>query len=201
MDQKGNRRLIAMCATAVVGMHGVPVRAVGAEASVERNATGDALPEVRVEARKRQEDARDVPISIVAVRGHQLEESQMFRTGDIVRAIPGMNLQFVNPRATSFSIRGLGNNPASEGLDTSVALYVDGVYLSRPGMLSTDLIDIERIEVLRGPQVTLYGRNATAGVVSPAPPPPGAFANTFEVTTAVDVNALPSVASVDGGRF
>jgi iron complex outermembrane receptor protein len=77
-----------------------------------------------------------------------------------------MQLQFVNPRQTAFSIRGLGNDPASEGLETSVGLYLDGVYISRPGMLTSDLYDIEQITVLRGPQGTLFGRNTTAGALN-----------------------------------
>jgi iron complex outermembrane recepter protein len=124
------------------------------------------LQEVVVSARKRQEDAQSVPISIVAISGDQLERSHAFLAGDIVQSIPDMNFQFINPRQTAFSIRGIGNNPANEGLETSVGLYLDGVYLSRPGMLIADLLDIDHIEVLRGPQGTLFGKNTTAGAVS-----------------------------------
>jgi iron complex outermembrane recepter protein len=124
------------------------------------------LDVIVVTARKRQEKSQDVPISIIAVNGQQLDRSHTQLLTDFVQLIPNMQLQFINPRQTAFSIRGLGNNPASEGLETSVGLYLDGVYISRPGMLTSDLEDIEQITVLRGPQGTLFGRNTTAGALS-----------------------------------
>lgn len=72
----------------------------------------------------------------------------------------------MHARQSSVSIRGLGNNPASDGLEGSVGLYIDNVYLGRPGMAVFDLMDIEQLEVLRGPQGTLFGKNTTAGVIS-----------------------------------
>ena len=107
-----------------------------------------------------------MPISITALSGRQLELSHAYLASEIAQSIPNMQLQFVNPRQAAFSIRGLGNNPASEGLETSVGLYLDGVYISRPGMLTSDLDDIEQIMVLRGPQGTLFGKNTTAGAFS-----------------------------------
>jgi iron complex outermembrane recepter protein len=124
------------------------------------------LDEIVVTARKRQENSQIVPISIIAINGQQLERSDTHFLTEFVQLIPNMQLQFINPRQTAFSIRGLGNNPASEGLETSVGLYLDGVYISRPGMLTSDLDDIEQISVLRGPQGTLFGRNTTAGALS-----------------------------------
>jgi iron complex outermembrane receptor protein len=124
------------------------------------------LDVIVVTARKREERSQDVPISIIALSGKELERSHSYLPAEIIQSIPNMQLQFINPRQTAFSIRGLGNNPASEGLETSVGLYVDGVYISRPGMLTSDLDDIEQITVLRGPQGTLFGRNTTAGALS-----------------------------------
>ena len=129
------------------------------------NPTGE-LAVIVVTARKREERSQDVPISIIALSGKQLDRSHSYLPVEIIQSIPNMQLQFVNPRQTAFSIRGLGNNPASEGLETSVGLYLDGVYISRPGMLTSDLYDIEQITVLRGPQGTLFGRNTTAGALS-----------------------------------
>ncbi len=137
----------------------------GSNAEAISNSTGE-LDDIVVTARKRQENSQDVPISIIAVSGQQLDRSHTYLLTDVVQLIPNMQLQFINPRQTAFSIRGLGNNPASEGLETSVGLYLDGVYISRPGMLTSDLYDIEQITVLRGPQGTLFGRNTTAGALS-----------------------------------
>ncbi|MFL6603460.1 MAG: TonB-dependent receptor [Steroidobacteraceae bacterium] len=124
------------------------------------------LDVIVVTARKREERSQDVPISIIALGGKQLERSHSYLPAEIVQSIPNMQLQLVNPRQTAFSIRGLGSNPASEGLETSVGLYLDGVYISRPGMLTSDLYDIEQITVLRGPQGTVFGKNTTAGALS-----------------------------------
>ena len=124
------------------------------------------LDAIVVTARKREERSQDVPISIITLSDQELERSHAYLAAEIVQSIPNMQLQFVNPRQTAFSIRGLGSNPASEGLETSVGLYLDGVYISRPGMLTSDLYDIEQLTVLRGPQGTLFGRNTTAGALS-----------------------------------
>lgn len=134
-------------------------------AEATSNPVGE-LENIVVTARKRQENSQDVPISIIAVNGEQLDRSHTHLLTEFVQLIPNMQLQFTNPRQTAFSIRGLGNNPASEGLETSVGLYLDGVYISRPGMLTSDFDDIEQISVLRGPQGTLFGRNTTAGALS-----------------------------------
>jgi iron complex outermembrane receptor protein len=66
----------------------------------------------------------------------------------------------------SFAVRGLGNNPASDGLEGSVGVYLDNVYLARPGMAAFDALDIQQLELLRGPQGTLFGKNTTAGVLN-----------------------------------
>jgi hypothetical protein len=95
-------------------------------AEVVSNPTPE-LDVIVVTARKRQENSQDVPISIIAMNGQQLDRSHTHFLTEFVQLIPNMQLQFINPRQTAFSIRGLGNNPASEGLETSVGLYLDGV--------------------------------------------------------------------------
>ena len=75
-------------------------------------------------------------------------------------------MQFSNPRQSSIAVRGLGNNPANDALESSVGVYLDNVYLGRPGMANLDLIDIEQVSLLRGPQGTLFGKNTTAGVLA-----------------------------------
>ncbi len=75
-------------------------------------------------------------------------------------------MAFLNPRQSSVAVRGLGNNPASDGLEYSVGVYLDNVYLGRPGMAVFDLLDIAQLELLRGPQGTLFGKNTTAGLLN-----------------------------------
>jgi iron complex outermembrane recepter protein len=85
---------------------------------------------------------------------------------DLNQRMPSLNVEFGNPRQTSLAVRGLGNNPANDGLESSVGVYLDDVYLGRPGMVSQDLVDIDQVSLLRGPQGTLFGKNTTAGVLN-----------------------------------
>jgi iron complex outermembrane receptor protein len=125
-----------------------------------------ALDEVVVNARKREEKAIEVPISISTVTGATLERDQDYAIQDLAEKVPNLLVAPSNPRQTSISIRGLGKNSANDGLETSVGVYVDGVYLSQPGETAFDLTDIDHVEVLRGPQGTLFGKNNTGGVVN-----------------------------------
>ena len=159
----GARHVVFFALVVICGSILAPGARVNAEAISNPTAELDVIV---VTARKREERSQDVPISIIALSGKQLERSHSYLPAELAQSIPNMQLQAVNPRQTAFSIRGLGSNPASEGLETSVGLYIDGVYISRPGMLTSDLYDIEQITVLRGPQGTLFGRNTTAGALS-----------------------------------
>lgn len=122
--------------------------------------------EVTVTARRQQERAQDVPIPLSVLSGRALEEKGTYTLEDVQRQIPSVVAFNSNPRNSSVGIRGIGVSTASDGLDTSVGFYFDGVYLGRPGMALSDLIDIESFEVLRGPQGTLFGRNTSAGVIN-----------------------------------
>ncbi len=122
--------------------------------------------DIVVTARKVREKIQDVPLAITAIGGDQLRENDHIRLEDLNQLVPSTNAVITNGHQTSISIRGLGNNPGSDGLENSAGVFVDGVYLGRPGMAAADLIDIKQIEVLRGPQGTLFGKNTTAGAVN-----------------------------------
>jgi len=123
------------------------------------------IPTIIVTAQRRNENVQDVPIAVSAVTGQQLEMAGITNTLDIGRAVPSLIVTqtagYVLPR-----IRGVGNSVVGAGYEGGVATYVDGVYLAAApaGLLS--LNNIEQIEVLKGPQGTLFGRNATGGLVS-----------------------------------
>jgi iron complex outermembrane receptor protein len=134
----------------------------------------DKLEEVVVSARKRAENLQDVPISVSEVSGVELQDRAVVRVQDILSNMPNVSTDIQTPRQASLSIRGLGRNPANDALESSVAVFLDGVYLGRPGMMVADLVDLDRIEVLRGPQGTLFGKNATAGVINILTTPPAA---------------------------
>lgn len=124
-----------------------------------------SLGEVIITARRRNETAQEVPIPISIIGGAQVEESGAFNVNRLKELVPSVQLYSSNPRNTGINIRGLGSpyGLTNDGLDPGVGFYVDGVYYSRPAAATLDFIDIERIEVLRGPQGTLFGKNTTAG--------------------------------------
>ncbi len=131
--------------------------------ALEQDAT---LGTVTVNARRREETAQDVPTPISVLSSKTLESQRIYRVQDLQQLVPSTNVAYVHARQSSISIRGLGNNPASDGLEGSVGIYLDNVYLGRPGMAVFDLLDVEQLEVLRGPQGTLFGKNTTAGVLN-----------------------------------
>ncbi|MFJ2528252.1 TonB-dependent receptor [Pseudomonas helmanticensis] len=129
-------------------------------------ANSSLLETVTVTTRRREESSQDVPTPMSVVSGQNLETQRVYRIQDLQQLVPSVNVAYMHARQSSVSIRGLGNNPASDGLEGSVGLYIDNVYLGRPGMAVFDLMDIEQLEVLRGPQGTLFGKNTTAGVIN-----------------------------------
>ncbi|UWF49581.1 TonB-dependent receptor [Pseudomonas sp. N3-W] len=129
-------------------------------------ADSSQLETVTVTTRRREESSQDVPTPMSVIGGQALETQRVYRIQDLQQLVPSVNVAYMHARQSSVSIRGLGNNPASDGLEGSVGLYIDNVYLGRPGMAVFDLMDIEQLEVLRGPQGTLFGKNTTAGVIN-----------------------------------
>ena len=123
------------------------------------------LEEIVVTSRRRSEVLQDVPIAISVVGSAQIQESGAFNVGRVKELIPSVQMYTSNPRNTGVNIRGIGSpfGLTNDGLDPGVGYYVDGVYYARPAAATLDFIDIERIEVLRGPQGTLFGKNTTAG--------------------------------------
>ncbi|WP_116091948.1 TonB-dependent receptor [Sphingomonas crusticola] len=126
---------------------------------------GDA-GEIVVTARHQVERAQDVPVALSVLSGAGLERTGAFTLADVQQQTPSLTAFNSNPRNSSVAIRGIGVSSASDGLDSSVGVYIDNVYLGRPGMALADLIDVDRVEVLRGPQGTLFGRNSSAGVLN-----------------------------------
>jgi iron complex outermembrane receptor protein len=135
-------------------------------AGAEGSDTALAGAEVVVTARHQVERAQDVPVALSVVSGSNLERTGAYTIADLQQQTPSLTAYNSNPRNSSTAIRGIGVSSASDGLDTSVGIYVDNVYLGRPGMALADLVDVDRVEVLRGPQGTLFGRNSSAGVIN-----------------------------------
>jgi len=127
---------------------------------------GDAIV---VTARRREESSQEVPIALSVVSAQTLERSGNFTLNQVQQLVPSLQVTSTNPRNSNINIRGLGANSAvaaGDGLEYGVGFYVDGVYYGRPGQSQFDLIDLQQIEVLRGPQGTLFGKNTTAGALN-----------------------------------
>ena len=135
------------------------------EAPLVESKPGNELPTIIVTARRGEEAAQAVPLSMVVLEGDELERAGLSAATSLPERVSGLVVMAPNPRLTSFSIRGLGSNTQNDGIESSVGLFMDGVYLGRSGFSVFDLVDIERIEVLRGPQGTLFGKNTTAGAI------------------------------------
>lgn len=159
------------------------------------------IEEVRVTSRRREELAQEVPIPITVVSGDLVADTGGFNVNRIKELIPSVQLYSSNPRNTALSIRGQGTTfgLTNDGIDPGVGYYVDGVFFSRPAATTLDFIDVERLEVLRGPQGTLYGKNTTAGAFNVTTLKP-MFENgaQFEVN-AGNFNFVQSKGTVTGG--
>lgn len=127
--------------------------------------TENVLVEVVVSSRRRIEKVQDVPIAVSVITGKQAEQAGAFNVNRIKELVPSVQLYSSNPRNTGINIRGLGSTfgLTNDGIDPGVGFYVDGVYYARPAATTLDFIDVDQIEVLRGPQGSLFGKNTTAG--------------------------------------
>ncbi|MBB3222019.1 TonB-dependent receptor [Pseudoduganella umbonata] len=125
-----------------------------------------AVQTVLVTTRRRVESSQSVPTPMTVLGDDVLEGSRIYRVQDLQQLLPSTTINYVHARQLSFAVRGLGNNPASDGLEGSVGIYLDNVYLARPGMAAFDALDVQQLELLRGPQGTLFGKNTTAGVLN-----------------------------------
>jgi len=167
----GPDRLLLLAAALAASVVAGPALAqhVLAAATTDTVATDSGVTElgdVVVTARRQSERAIDVPIALSALSGDDMAKTGAFTLDDIQAQVPSFTAYQSNARNSSIGIRGIGVSSAADGLDTSVGVYIDGVYLGRPGMALGDLIDIDQVEILRGPQGTLFGRNSSAGVVN-----------------------------------
>jgi len=122
------------------------------------------LEEILVTAQKREENLNEVPISIATFGAEALKQSGIKELSDIGEYIP--NLEFSGGDGGTITIRGVGSSSRNIGFDSRVGVYVDGVYMGQSPAANQDILDLERVEVLRGPQGTLFGKNAVAGAIN-----------------------------------
>ncbi len=123
------------------------------------------LESVTVTAQKREESLQDVGISVAAISAAELGQLGASRSVDIAQQVPAMQYSTWTPAFTTFSLRGVSQNNFQDNLEAPVAVYMDGAYVASMNAINGQMFDLERIEVLRGPQGTLFGRNATGGLI------------------------------------
>ena len=144
MSKKLNKRNLAIAvatASATALLVGSP-----------QNASAQLLEEVLVTAQKREQSIQDVGISITALSGSQLDALQLDNMQEISQQIPGLQLQTFTPAFTIFNLRGVSQNNFTDNLEAPIAVYVDDVYVSSMNAVGMQMFDMDRLEVLRGPQ-------------------------------------------------
>ena len=132
-----------------------------------------AIDEIIVTANKREQTLQDIPVSVTVTTGDTISKAAIQDIIDLQSVVPTLRVsQLQSSTNTSFAIRGFGNGSNNEGIEPSVGVFIDGVYRSRAGSSISDLPRLERVEVLSGPQSILFGKNASAGVISIVTPKP-----------------------------
>jgi iron complex outermembrane recepter protein len=191
--------LIAMLAATAALPAAAQTAAAQAAAAVE---DGEAIPEIIVTAQKRDQRLQDVPIAITAFGAEALLERNVANVSSVGMLTPNVNLDGGTPfsgssAVLSATIRGIGSDDFAFNIDPGVGIYLDGVFLARTVGANQDLLDVERIEVLKGPQGTLFGRNTIGGAISIVTRNPGdEFKMVGDLTTG-SFNLLRARMSVD----
>jgi iron complex outermembrane recepter protein len=168
------RRMLALASVSFLALAGAahaadtPAAKAPAQADTQADEAAPAPDQhdVVVYARKRAESAQSVPIPITTLSAAELTRDNLVNFTDFQSKFPAFSVYLTNPKQLNLGIRGIGNNGFNtDGIDGSVGIFVDGVYTGRQGMVSSDFNDIADVELLRGPQGTLFGKNTTAGAV------------------------------------
>ncbi|MFN4184875.1 MAG: TonB-dependent receptor [Hyphomonas sp.] len=159
----------ALRAVLCLGVGLTALSAVAAPAFAQESETEDTrtMQTVTITATKREQTLQDVPIAVSVVDDTTIERAAIVDLNDLQSLIPSLRVgQLQSSANTNFIIRGFGNGANNAGIEPSVGVFIDGVYRSRSASQISDLPNIQRVEVLRGPQSTLFGKNASAGVIS-----------------------------------
>lgn len=183
-----NKKLGLIVATA----NGLILGAASSQAQV--------LEEVVVTAQKREEVAQDVGISITAMSGSSMDALGLDNTQEITQQVPGLQLQTFTPAFTVFNLRGVSQNNFADNLEAPVAVYLDDAYVASMNAIGQQMFDMDRMEVLRGPQGTLFGRNATGGLIHYVTKKPTEdYLNGYMETTAASFGSYQVEGAIGGG--
>lgn len=159
-----------LAASAIALLYASPALAQEAPAPTtptQEETAGNDSDDIIVTATKREQTLQDVPISVSVTSSATIEKAQIRDLIDLQSVVPSLKVaQFNAAGQTNFIVRGFGNGNGNDGIESSVGVFIDGVYRSRSASALDDLPEIERVEVLRGPQSTLFGKNVSAGAIS-----------------------------------
>ena len=154
-------RPLAMMVALSIGMNAGLVNAQEQEAEEDEN---KGLETIIITAQKRAQNLQEVPVAVTAINGSELAQSVIKDVFDLRTNVPSLaTFQSQSATQSSFAIRGVGTSSQNFGLESSVGLYVDNVFRSRQNSIINNLVDIDSVEVLRGPQGTLFGKNTPSG--------------------------------------
>ena len=128
-------------------------------------AQGGQLEEVIVTSTYREENLQDIGVAVTAISGDELNDAQIFGPTEIAFRVPGMAYAEFAPGQAIISMRGVSSADDGPSMDNSVVMFLDGMYVGSIASINQEMFDVERIEILRGPQGTLFGRNAVGGVI------------------------------------
>lgn len=157
------------------------------------------LEEVIVTAQKRAESSQDIPLSVSAISAETIENLGITQTQDLTKLAPSLTLSVASSKQnSSFSLRGVGTQVFTIGVEQSVAVIIDDVSTVQAGQSLSNLADIERIEILRGPQSTLFGKSASAGVLSVVTKRPSEELEGSVEVTLTDENSERVLGSISG---
>ncbi|MBL4589101.1 MAG: TonB-dependent receptor plug domain-containing protein, partial [Alphaproteobacteria bacterium] len=148
---------------------------------------GFSIDEITVTAERRSSSIQKVPISITAMQGDTLSNLQIGSTEDLSQYTPGLHIFAESTGSEFYTIRGIGRTNEDLSSDSGVAVFLDDVYIARQAAANVAFFDVKRVEVLRGPQGTLYGKNATGGAIN--------------IITRKPTDELSSLMSVDVGNY
>ena len=158
-----HRRAMLSGAAMVLALSAISATAAHAQSSQD----APVIEEIIVTAQKRSENVQKVPIAISVVSGEAMERANINSAEQLIQAAPSLTFRKGNTNKDSaLTVRGVGTISFASGVEPSVSTVVDGVVYARSGQATADFLDLERIEILRGPQGTLFGKNASAGVIS-----------------------------------
>ena len=151
----------------LVGVLLSPQVIVSAQNKATVTAPGTPLEVITVTAQKRTQSSQAVPIAMTALTGDEVEKTGISDIFDVAIRVPSLGVQNnQKPLNTQFRLRGIGNFGNIPNFEPAVAYFSDGAFRSRSGLGGGDLVDLDRVEILKGPQSTLYGKNSTAGVIA-----------------------------------